>query len=162
MSAAVSLEQVVSHVLGVLDESIDPRDGRWSYFTDPGPDAGLLGSVRDLSAAEASVVVGGTSIAQHLHHVIFSMNASASWIRGERVSHDWEKSWGPPVVDDATWADLLQRVRDGHQPLRAAVMELAEADDEAIGAAVGAVAHLAYHLGAIRQKRAVVRAGGGP
>ncbi|NIQ55725.1 MAG: hypothetical protein GWN71_20915, partial [Gammaproteobacteria bacterium] len=66
---------------------------RWSYFTDLGEKAGLFGTLRRSSAAEASRPIGGTSIAAHANHVAFGLEVAADWIRGGREPRDWRESW---------------------------------------------------------------------
>lgn len=47
-----------------------------------------------------------------------------------------------------------QQIQERYQKLRQTIESSAAADQEAFGAAVAVVAHMAYHLGAIRQKLA--------
>jgi hypothetical protein len=101
--------------------------------------------------------VGGSSIAAHVHHVVFSLEASTAWIRGDRSSRDWQQSWSVGAVDDAAWARLQEQLRTGYGALRRAIEQQAASSVEAAGGAVGTVAHMAYHLGAIRQKAALLR-----
>ena len=58
------------------------------------------------------------------------------------------------AVDDVAWATLRARLRDEYETLLVAVETHAMWDEDALGMAVGAVAHTAYHLGAIRQRLA--------
>lgn len=154
--AGVSAEVVIGQLVGVLREAFEGPQ-RWSYFTDPGPEAGLLGTLAKLSAADASRPVGGTSVAAHVHHVVFGLSASSAWIRGDRAVRDWKESWRVGAVDDASWAQMRERLRAGYDELRRVIEEHAASSLEAAGGAAAAVAHVAYHLGAIRQKVAHVR-----
>ncbi len=56
------------------------------------------------------------------------------------------------MVDDAAWAALRTRLREEYDRLVVAVEMHARWDEDALGVALGAVAHTAYHLGAIRQR----------
>src|SRR5262245_22521715 len=156
--ADVSADVVIGQLVAVLREAFEGPE-RWSYFTDHGADAGLLGTLFKLSAADASRPEGGSSIAAHAHHVAFGLAASAAWIRGDRSRRDWAESWRVRTVDDAAWTALQRQLRDGYQELRQAIEANASGGPEAVGGAVGAIAHVAYHLGAIRQKAAAVRDG---
>jgi hypothetical protein len=60
-------------------------------------------------------------------------------------------------VDDAAWASLQEQLRRGYEDLRQAIPAHAASRVEAMGGAIGAIAHVAYHLGAIRQKVACSR-----
>jgi hypothetical protein len=148
----------VRQLLEVLREAVEGQSGTWTYFIDKRPDAGLLGALGAIGADEASRVWGDTSIAAHAHHVAFAMVDSASTIEGHHTPPDWKESWGVTSVDEAAWKELVSRVGREYQRLRRAVESRASASDEAFGEAVGAIAHVAYHLGAIRQKIAALRA----
>ena len=58
------------------------------------------------------------------------------------------------MVDAAAWAALRARLREQYNGLVVAVEMHARWDEDALGVAMGAVAHTAYHLGAIRQRLA--------
>jgi hypothetical protein len=154
--ADLSLTDATGQLLALLGEAFEGAE-RWSYFTDHGADAGLLGTLAKLNAADASRPVGATSVAAHAHHVAFGLEASAAWVRGDRSRRNWADSWRVTAVDDAAWAALQQQLRDRYADLRRAVEQHAAAGVEAFGGAVGAVAHAAYHLGAIKQKVAAGR-----
>ena len=150
---------VTAQLLGVLQEALDGPAHEWSYFSDPQPEAGLLGSVTHLTPAQASEPVGpsGTSIAAHLHHLAFSLAASAAWIRGDHRAVNWSESWRVHAVTAAEWAALLECTRTAGTELRQAIEQRALATEDAFGGSVGALAHAVYHLAAIRQKAATVR-----
>jgi hypothetical protein len=151
----LSIHDAIAQLLTVLREAFEGA-GNSSYFTDHGADAGLFGTLAKLSAAEASQIRGGSSIAAHAHHVLFSLDASAAWIGGDHSRKDWASSWGTGTVDDAAWSRLREQIHGKYQVLRQAVESHAASTVEALGGTVGAVAHMAYHLGAIKQKLANV------
>ncbi|MGH9399562.1 MAG: hypothetical protein ACRD00_04280 [Thermoanaerobaculia bacterium] len=153
----VSLDAAIEQVVAVLAEALDGPKQSWSYFTDQGAEAGLFGTLARLSAADASRVWGGTTIAAHAHHIQFGLAASAAWIAGDRTSRDWQESWSVSTVDDAAWKRLREQLRGAYDDLRRAIESHASSGVEAMGGAVGAVAHAAYHLGAIRQKVVAAR-----
>jgi hypothetical protein len=150
---------ILDQLLAVLREGIEGPPKRWSYFTDSGPEAGLLGTLGKVDAAAASRPVGGSTIAAHVHHLVFGLEVSAAWIRGERRQWNWPESWSVSTVDAAEWACLVAQLRDHYQELRQEVAAHATDGAEAFGGAVGVVAHVAYHLGAVRQKVLVGRQG---
>jgi len=150
--ATVSIQVVMAQLLAVLREAFEGPKESWSYFTDSGPEAGFFGKVERLGAANASQQVGGASIAAHAHHVAFALEASSAWIKGDRSHRNWAESWSVQAVDDAGWARLLERLRAGYGDLRRAIEEHALSSEEAAGGAIAALAHAAYHLGAIQQK----------
>jgi hypothetical protein len=150
--ANISIDTVIGQLLAVLDEAFEHPPTPWTYFTDNNPDAGFFGTLAKVSAAEASRSYGGTSIAAHVHHIIFSLEASAAWIRGDRSQRNWDESWRVSTVDGATWSQAQEQLRRQYKDLRYAIESHASSSVEAMGGALAAVAHVAYHLGAIRQK----------
>lgn len=146
---------VATHqLLAVLSEAFEGSQEQWSYFADSGPEAGLLGTIERLSAAEASRTSGpgDTTIAAHAHHVAFGLSASTDWILGRWQPRDWTESWRVSTVDADAWAELCGDLRLGYEALADAIRTRAAVDEKTFGGAVGAIAHVAYHLGAIRQK----------
>jgi hypothetical protein len=138
--------------LGVLREAVEGPSGPSTYFIDNKPGAGLLGALASIGAAEASRVWGDTTVAAHAHHIAFAMADSAAIMEGSRTPPDWKESWRVTSVDDAAWKELVGRVEKEYQRLRQAIESRAYSSGDAVGEAVGAIAHVAYHLGAIRQK----------
>jgi hypothetical protein len=147
---------IIEQLLSVLDEAMCGASGLTTYFVDNRPDCGLLGSLAGLGAADAARCVLGTPIAAHVHHVAFAMDASAYWIGGGREPRDWSASWRVAVGDDEAWAMLVEHLRHEYQKLRAAIKSGAVVGEGAMGEAVGAIAHIAYHLGSVRQKLAAL------
>jgi hypothetical protein len=153
----ISLAEVKAQLLAVLREASEGPAQAWSYFTDNDPEAGILGTIGSRTAREASAVIGGTSIAAHVHHAVFALEASTAWIKGDRSSRDWKESWKIGAVEESSWRELRDRLVRAYEELRSAIAQYGMASEEAAGGAIGAVAHVAYHLGAIRQKVAVAR-----
>jgi hypothetical protein len=151
-------EAAVQQLLSVLREAVEGPSGTWTYFIDKRPDAALLGALAAVSAEEASRVLGDTSIAAHVHHAAFAMAASAAAIEGDETAVDWKESWRVMTVDADAWKELVSRVGREYQRLRRAFESRASSSDGAFGEAVGAIAHVAYHLGAVRQKIVGLRA----
>jgi hypothetical protein len=156
--AGIEANAAVQQLLSVLREAVEGQSGTWTYFIDKRPDAALLGALRTISADEASRVWGDTSIAAHTHHAAFAMAASAAAIEGDETAVDWKESWRVTTVDVEAWKELIGRVGREYQRLRRALEARAGSSDAAFGEAVGAIAHVAYHLGAIRQKIVGLRA----
>jgi hypothetical protein len=155
-------DAILGQLTTLLHEAFEGAPGPWSYFLDHGPEHGLFGTLATMSAAEASREAAGSSVAAQVYHLAYSVRAAAGWLRGERVKHDWSQSWVVRTVDEAAWARLRDELRAGHAELRRAFEAHGTASAEEIGAAAGAVAHSAYHLGAIRQKLAFLRGGPPP
>ncbi len=155
--ADISMDVVIGQLLGVLDETFIYKSKPWTYFTDNKPDAGFLGLLATVHASDASRNIGGTSIAAHAHHINFSLHESASWIRGDHSQRDWKQSWSITTVDDAAWARMKEEMHSAYADLREAIQTQAASSIEAFGGAAGVIGHMAFHLGAIRQKVALLR-----
>lgn len=143
---------LVDALRGLLTElAYGPKDA--AYFLNRG-DRGLLGSLRRLSAAQASArPQGRSSIASHVHHLRYGLSLLNRWARGENPydEADWSESWGHQQVNDSEWgalfAGLEQEIRNWEDAMTLPRPREAGALPETIGSLV----HLAYHLGAIRQ-----------
>ena len=146
----------VSLLTRMLREAFDGPPGPWTYFTDTSPGTGAFGTISSLSAVQASECggPGRTTIAGHINHLSSSLALSTLGLRGQSTSRDRGRSWTVTTVDDAGWADLQARLRREYQSLLVAVETHAVWDEDALGVAMGAIAHAAYHLGAIRQRLA--------
>ena len=144
----------VGLVVRMLREGFEGAPGPWTYFTDTAVGTGLFSTLDSLTAAQASEAGGPScsTIAAHVHHIEASVSLSAQDLRGTTASRDRSRSWTVSVVDDAAWAQLRADVRRAYHDLLVAVETHTIWDEDAVGLAFGAIAHSAYHLGAIRQR----------
>ncbi len=120
-------------------------------------------SIRSTSspAAEASRSLdGGATIAAHAQHVRYGLSLMNRWARdgGDPFSDaTWDEAWKTTTVNDAEWAEIRRGLGDeAHRWLRALGSPREVATVELNGM-IGSIAHLAYHLGAIRQIAAGAR-----
>jgi hypothetical protein len=143
-------ELAIKYLVAALDEGFDGPVNNACYL-DTG--AGLNDALAALSAEEASQNWGGNSVAAHAHHVLFGLDAFAKAISGAGSS-DWNESWRVKEVDAASWTKLRADLDAGRARLRSAIEASANKGDAEMAGAVSAVAHVAYHVGAIRQKLA--------
>jgi hypothetical protein len=140
----------------MLREAFQGPPGPWTYFADTSPGTGLFGTISGLSAVQASRVggPGGATIAGHVHHLSSSLALSIGALRGDSTVPDRSRTWTVSAVDNTGWDDLRTRLRREYESLLLTVETHANWDEDAVGVALGAVAHTAYHLGAIRQRLA--------
>ena len=152
----------VGLVVRMLREGFDGAPGPWTYFTDTAVGTGVLSTIDSLTAAQASQAggPGHTTIAGHVHHLESSVTVTTRALRGEAVSRDRSRSWTVTAVDDAGWESLRASLRRAYQDLVVAVGMRSTWDEDTIGTAFGAIAHAAYHLGAIRQRLGAPHEGG--
>ena len=139
-------------VRGLMTELADGPPGQADYMLNPG-DRGLLKSLQALSAAQASArPQGRSSIASHTHHLHYGFTLMNRWARGEDPfkDADWKDSWTHQQVTDAEWSRLLADLGSEIKQWREAIGSR-DWDPVVLGGTIGSVAHLAYHMGAIRQ-----------
>lgn len=147
--------------LTVLKEAVEGgTPGRGTAFLD-GTEAdgsgnhGLLATLAGLNAAQASGPTAlEVSVASHASHLAYHMEVVARWENGERGPFDWKASFQPGTVDDVGWQALQARVQAAYTALLEVAHRPTDWDDEeedAAGGVAGALAHVTYHLGAIRQ-----------
>jgi len=81
------------------------------------------------------------------------------WSRGENpfADADYSASWRRPPVSEQEWATLRERLRDEARRWIDAIQQPREMNDIELTGIIGSIAHLAYHLGAIRQIDASTR-----
>ena len=118
-------------------------------------DEGLLKSLDKLPASAASSThAGGGSIAAHTEHLRYGLSILNRWASGEEkpwTGADWTVAWQTNDVTDAEWRDLRSELRQEALAWIDALRTPRELDETELAWIVGSVAHLAYHLGAIRQ-----------
>jgi len=118
-------------------------------------DCGLLRSLDKLSAGEASEAVhGGATIAAHAQHVRYGLSLMNRWAaEGGNPFADatWDAAWRLSTVDDAEWQEIRDGLRGEAERWQQALRTPREVTNIELTGMIGSVAHLAYHLGAIRQ-----------
>ena len=116
--------------------------------------SGIRSTLGPLSAAQASARRDGhPSIAAHARHMAFHLRVTVEWIQGDHRKRDWLASFEPQTVDEAGWARIQQELEDARADFLRVMESLPPERFVAEGGGLGAIAHLAYHLGAIRQLR---------
>src|SRR5215467_7310422 len=118
-------------------------------------DVGLLRSIKKLSAADASESSnGGATIAAHVQHVRYELSLMNRWAsQGGNPFADakWNEAWKTSTVDLRAWAEICQGFEEEAHRWLDVLRTLREDTEVELTGLVGSVAHLAYHLGAIRQ-----------
>ena len=121
-----------------------------------GGDPGLLRSLESLSAEAASrpSAPGAASIAAHVDHLCYGLDLMNRWHDGEAdpwSSADWTASWRRITVTEREWAALLERFRQATRRWHEALGSPREMSTVELNGVIASIAHLAYHVGAIRQ-----------
>lgn len=143
----------VASSLELLRETFEGPAGSSTYYIDNDPKAGFFGAVDALTAADASRPTrpGGPTIAAQVFHAGFHLDMSTGWLRGDREDRDWAKSWELTSVDDAAWTALRRQFRGQYEAFQQAVGNEPSAGGDNLSTILGAIAHAAYHLGAVKQ-----------
>lgn len=150
----------IEGILDILGEAVEGgTPGQGTAFldgtaADGSGNHGLLAALEGVDAAQASREVHGTSIAGQARHTAFHMEVIVRWERDrDRGPFDWKGSFHPAQVGEQEWTELRGRVRTAYEELRAfARTQLDQpVTGDATGGLAGGVAHVAYHLGAVRQ-----------
>ena len=142
--------------LGLLfSELVDGVAGKGNAFILNTGDAGLLKSLDKLPASEASRSVNdGATIAAHAQHVRYGLSLMNRWARqGGNPFADakWDEAWKLPTVDDAAWSEIRGGLGDETRQWLEILQSPREVIDVELTGMIASIAHLAYHMGAIRQ-----------
>lgn len=144
----------ITKTLGaLLRELVEGASKEGGYMLNPG-DEGLLRSIEKLSAADASALTPtGSSIAAHVDHLRYGLSLMNRWSQGENPfeSADWSASWRRTSVSEPEWRQRLSELRAETTRWLDVVRTPRNVDEIELNGMVGSIAHLAYHLGAIRQ-----------
>jgi hypothetical protein len=140
-------------------ELVEGAPASGAYMLNAG-DAGLLRSLDKLSAAAASAATPtGSSIAAHVDHVRYGLSLMNRWSAGENPFRDadWSASWKKTTVSEEEWQKLRAQLRDEAVRWLKALGTPRDVEEMELNGMVGSIAHLAYHLGAIRQINQTLR-----
>jgi hypothetical protein len=157
---AMQTADISDSLTTLLSELTDGAKAGGAYVLNTG-DVGLLRSLDKLSAADASQsLAGGATIAAHAEHLRFGLSLMNRWAReGGNPFADaaWDKAWQTTVVDDAEWTRIRNGLRDEATGWLRAVGSLRDVNAVELNGVIGSIAHLGYHLGAMRQIAAGAR-----
>jgi hypothetical protein len=124
-----------------------------AYILNSG-DEGLLRSLDNLSAKDASSLTPtGSSIAAHVDHLRYGLSLMNRWSAGENpfADADWSTSWKKTTVSEAEWQTRRTELRTETTRWLEVLRTPREVQLMELNGIVGSIAHLGYHLGAIRQ-----------
>jgi hypothetical protein len=139
----------------LFSELVNGTSGQTGAFILNSGDVGLLRSIEALDASQASQSVnGGATIAAHAQHLRYGLSLMNRWATegGDPFSDaTWDAAWKVTTVDDGAWAEIRAGLRDEAHRWQASLNAPREVTATELAGVAGSVAHLAYHLGAIRQ-----------
>jgi hypothetical protein len=144
--------KTLSHLFSELVDGV--TSGRGGFMLNTG-DIGMLRSLDKLSAADAShAASGGATIAAHAQHVRYGLSLMNRWgAEGGNpfASAKWDEAWKISSVDEAQWSEIRSGLREETHRWLDILQTPREVSGIEFSGMVSSIAHLAYHLGAIRQ-----------
>jgi hypothetical protein len=150
----MEISETAPALVRLFAELVDGTSANGGFVLNRG-DVGLLRSLDTLSAADASRSAnGGATVAAHAQHLRYGLSLMNEWAAegGDPFANaKWDEAWKTSTVNDAQWTEVREGLRDQtHRWLQALGTARAVNETELTGM-VSSIAHLAYHLGAIRQ-----------
>lgn len=149
---AIEIHHPLRHLFSELVDG--PVDDAGAYMLNTG-DVGLLRSLDNVSPADASHAVdGGATIAAHAQHVRFGLSLMNRWATdggNPFANAAWDDAWKVSGVSEAQWAEIRRGLRDDAQRWLNVLGTPRETTPVELTGMISSIAHLAYHLGAIRQ-----------
>lgn len=149
----VNTESLTHTLVTLMSELVGGAPAKGGYVLNAG-DPGLLRSLDRLSPeAASSASDGGGTIAAHAEHLRYGLSLLNRWSAGENpfADADWSRSWETTHVTEDEWSALRQDLRDEAEQWLERLGQPREADPKELNGMIGSIAHMAYHLGAIRQ-----------
>jgi hypothetical protein len=138
----------------LFSELVDGVAGKGGFVLNK-TDIGLLGSLEKISAADASRSVhDGATIAAHAQHLRYGLSLMNEWVEhggNPFANAKWDEAWKITAVDACAWQEIRHGLRDETQRWKSVLKTPREVSDIEFTGLVSSIAHLAYHLGAIRQ-----------
>ena len=145
-----------SHAVSRLfSELVDGTRGDGNAFILNSGDVGLQRSLDKLSPAEASASINqGATIAAHAQHVRYGLSLMNLWAKdgGDPFANArWDEAWTVGAVDAPAWDEIRNGLREETRRWLEALQSPREVSGIELAGMIASVAHLAYHLGAVRQ-----------
>lgn len=145
------LTRTLTTLLAELVDGAPPSDAYMLNSDDPG----LLRSLDRLSPDAASAVApGGSSIAAHAEHLRYGLSLMNRWATdggNPFAGADWSAAWRKTKVSSAEWKQLRADLANEAHRWLATLRTPHEVTSIELNGVIGSIAHLGYHLGAIRQ-----------
>jgi hypothetical protein len=139
----------------LFSELVEGAHDRGGGFVLNAGDAGLLASLEKLSAADASRSTNdGATIAAHAQHLRYGLSLMNRWANeGGNPFADaaWDEAWKTAAVGEEHWSEIRAGLRGEADRWLAALKTPRDAHALEVTGMIASVAHLAYHVGAIRQ-----------
>ena len=144
--------RALGHLFSELVDGVTSSQGGFMLNTG---DIGLLQSLDKLSAEDASRSTNaGATIAAHAQHVRYGLSLMNQWgAEGGNpfANAKWDDAWKIAAVGEPQWREIRDGLRDQARRWLEVLQTPREVHGIEFTGMVSSIAHLAYHLGAIRQ-----------
>ncbi len=119
-------------------------------------DTSLFETLVSISAAEASIPVGGrcATLAAQVKHVVYYLQVLQEAITNpEPQKADWAEVWRTTAsVSEEEWLEIKQSLQYEYATIKQVLVHNVQyTSADQFGMAMAVIAHSAYHLGEIRQ-----------
>ena len=148
----------VNAFLRVLEETLSGgKSGQGTHFldntnADGSNNQGFFAALASLSAVQASErTVLGSSIAAQTAHSAFHIEATLRFANGDRSPNDWQGSFEPRVVSELEWLVQQQRLKNAYSRIVDLAQNTPVWDLDSATGMMATLAHVTYHLGAVKQ-----------
>jgi hypothetical protein len=147
--------EVSAALTRLFSEVVDGAGRQTGAFILNSGDLGLLRSLENISPADASRSVNdGATIAAHTQHVRYGLSLMNRWASegGDPFADaTWDAAWNTSRVDASAWAEIRDGLRDEAHRWIEVLNSARDVTDVELTGMIASIAHVAYHLGAIRQ-----------
>jgi hypothetical protein len=147
-------DELTKTMTRLFSELVDGAHPKGGVVLNTG-DIGLLRSLDKITAAEASERANdGATIAAHTQHLRFGLSLMNEWAThgGDPFANaKWDEAWKLSAVDQVQWDEIRNGLREETRRWLESLQTPREAAELELRGMFGSIAHLAYHLGAIRQ-----------
>lgn len=151
----MNTREIASSLETLFAELIDGAPKGGGAFVLNSGDMGLLRSLEKLEAPDASHSVnGGATVAGHTQHVRYGLSLLNRWAAegGDPFANaHWDTAWKTSSVSESEWNEIRTGLGDEARKWLTVLRSTRDVSAVELNGLIASIAHLAYHLGAIRQ-----------
>ena len=155
----MNTKDIAGTLATLFSELVEGAPSSGAYMLNAG-DEGLLRSLDKLSAmAASSPTATGSSVAAHVDHVRYGLSLMNRWSEGQNpfTDADWSASWKKTAVSDDEWRKLRMDLRAAATQWLNVLRTPRDVREVELNGIIGSIAHIGYHLGAVRQINSSLR-----
>jgi len=155
----MNTKDIAGTLATLFSELVEGAPSSGAYMLNAG-DEGLLRSLDKLSAmAASSPTATGSSVAAHVDHVRYGLSLMNRWSEGQNpfTDADWSASWKKTAVSDDEWRKLRMDLRAEATQWLNVLRTPRDVREVELNGIIGSIAHIGYHLGAVRQINSSLR-----